>query len=207
MLFKLSHFYVDFAYYATSLDFSPFDAARGAFSSLICGPQGHISSQCSPCIVLSLRPLHYTIHKDTRFTSHTKIFLCFSFCHTFTHNHFQIHSLTHTHSLSLTLTPHTHTHTHTHICLTYTHLSSSLFLFHTHRHTHTHTHTHSLYIFLSLRQNWKTINWNVSFQLLIFFSLSIKYSLFIRKKSFARIFFLEILSPNQQIIGNYERQR
>ncbi len=59
LLFKLSHFNVDLAYYATSLDFGLFDAARRSFSSLICGPGPwrHISSQFGPCIVLSLRPL------------------------------------------------------------------------------------------------------------------------------------------------------
>jgi hypothetical protein len=60
---QIKPFLIDLSYYATSLDFGPFDAARRVIFTIICGPQGNFPSQCGPCEALSLRPLVYMLFK------------------------------------------------------------------------------------------------------------------------------------------------
>jgi len=55
-LFKLSHFWSNSPYILT-LGFTMRPAEP--FFIIICGPRRQFSSQCGPCIVLSLRPLLY----------------------------------------------------------------------------------------------------------------------------------------------------
>jgi hypothetical protein len=54
MLFKLSHLYINLAYYAASLDFGLLYAARRDFFTLICGLRRRFSGRCENILALAL---------------------------------------------------------------------------------------------------------------------------------------------------------
>jgi len=59
LIVDLSHFLINPAFDAATLDFGLLNGARRAFFTLICDPRRHFPSHCGPSIVLSLRPLIY----------------------------------------------------------------------------------------------------------------------------------------------------